>query len=114
MVEELEDTVRRQGGEFQAYLDSLKKSHDDLLLEFAPKAVERVKTALLLRSIAADQSLSVTLEEIGGAIAQALEHYKDNPEMKERIQSPEMREQVATLLRNRKAIAWIKTRAVHS
>lgn len=108
MLQELEDNVRRQGGEFNAYLDSIKKTSEELFIEFAPKALERVKMALLMRTIALEQSLQASDEEIDNDIKEAREQYKNDESVQERIVSPEMREYVATLLRNRKVINWIK------
>jgi len=108
MLEELEDNVRRQGGEFNDYLSSLKKTPEELFIEFAPAALERVKTALLLRTLSVEQEIDATEEEIDQDIVQAKEQYKNDQEIQERVASPEMRDYVATLLRNRKVINWIK------
>jgi len=108
MLQELEDNVGRQGGEFNAYLDSIKKTSEELFIEFAPKALERVKMALLMRTIALEQSIVPSEEEVEKDIQEALEQYKNDETVKERIQSPEMREYVATLLRNRQVIHWIR------
>ena len=108
MLEELEDNVRRQGGEFNDYLASIKKKPEELFIEFAPQALERVKTALLLRTIALEQEFEASEDEVDSDIAQATEQYQKDPEIRERIKSMEMRDYIATLLRNRKVIDWIK------
>lgn len=111
MLEEVEDQVRHQGGEFQAYLDSIKKTKEQLMIDFAPQAVERVKAALLLHTIATDNSLNPTEEEVHQYIEDALKQYPNNKEALENAKSPEMHEHVTTMLRNRKAIEWIKNKA---
>lgn len=109
MMEEVEERIRKEGGEFNAYLDSLKKTRDELYIDFAPKAVERVKAALLLRSIALDHpELEVTEVEVDRAVEEAKKQYKQDEEMEEKLTSPEMRDHARSLLRNRKTLGWMK------
>ncbi len=115
MMEELEERVRKEGGEFNAYLESLKKTRDELYIDFAPKAVERVKAALLLRSIGLDHpELEVTEVEIDRAVEEAKRQYKKDQEMEERLNSPEMRDHARSLLRNRKVLEWITAQVTSS
>ena len=64
MVHELEDNVTRQGMDFKNYLEHIKKTEADLKLDFAPDAVKRVKTAVLIRDIAQKEKLEVSEAEV--------------------------------------------------
>ncbi len=111
MMEELERNVSKQGGEFNEYLASIKKTREQLYLDFAPQAVERVKGALLLRAIALEQSIDVPEDEITEAAEKAKQEYRNDPEIQQSINTADMREHARVMLRNRKAIEWMKEKA---
>jgi trigger factor len=108
MLHEFKDGIIRQGLDFEDYLQKIGKDIDQLKLDFAPEAVKRVKTALLLRQIAKEQKLQVTKEEIETEINRVLEIYKDDEKTQEKIRSPESQAWLENFLRNRKAINWLK------
>ncbi|MBI5134849.1 trigger factor [Candidatus Uhrbacteria bacterium] len=108
MMEELEQNVSKQGGEFNEYLASINKTHDQVYLDFAPQALERVKGALLLRAIALEHDISATDAEIDESVKKAQQEYRNDAEVQKKIHSAEMREHARVMLRNRKAIGWIK------
>ncbi|MDP1747482.1 MAG: trigger factor, partial [Bacteroidota bacterium] len=60
MVSELEENIKQQGLQFEDYLQHLKISRSNLLLEFAPQAVKRIKSALVIRVLAKEHNISVT------------------------------------------------------
>jgi trigger factor len=64
MLSELEQSVIRQGGNFEDYLGHLKKDRNTLLLDFAPNAVKRVKSALVIRELSIVEKIDSTPEEI--------------------------------------------------
>ncbi len=110
MLAELEESVSRDGGTFEDYLQHLKKSRADLLLDFAPKAFERVKGALLLRSLAKRENIAVSDEEVERDIASAKKVYEKNPEIMEMLDREHVREEIRARLRNKKVIDWLKAR----
>lgn len=64
MVSELEQSIVRQGGKFEDYLQHIKKDYNSLMLDFAPNAVKRVKSALIIREIAKVEKIEVSDEEM--------------------------------------------------
>ena len=108
MLAELEDGIARQGLEFNDYLQKIGKTRDQLRLDFAPQAIKRVKTALLMRKLAHTQNISATEEEIDAEVARVLELYKDAPEQHEQIRSVGARQYLTNILMNRKVINWLK------
>lgn len=108
MVIELEESVSRDGGVFNDYLRHIGKTRPQLLLDFAPKALERVKVALLLRHLGKQEGINASDEEVERDIAQAKTLYAKNPDIIEALDREHVREQVRLQLRNKKVIAWLK------
>lgn len=108
MIAELESSVTRQGGKFDEYLTSIKKTKEELKKDFATRAVERIKTALLLREVAEKHSLAATQDAINEVIAHEKEHHAQNPEMANQIDSPHYRRHVANVLTSQNVIHYLK------
>lgn len=108
MIEELKHGVEKQGGVFNDYLKSLKKTLPDLKLDFTPQALTRLKIALVVKEIAKIENIKPTEEEINNEIDRVAEHYKNDEKAKGRIHSPVYRDFVETTLRNRKVIDFLK------
>lgn len=111
MLGELEDGIARQGTDFEAYLKKLGKTREQLRLDFAPQGVMRVKVALAVRTIAAQEKVTISEEEVDAEVKRVLELYKNAPGEHDQIRSEGAREYLATMLRNRKVIDWLKSTA---
>ncbi|MBT7497856.1 trigger factor, partial [Candidatus Woesearchaeota archaeon] len=115
MVHELEDNVTRQGMDFKNYLEHIKKTEADLKLDFAPDAVKRVKTAVLIRDIAQKEKLEVSEAEVNEEVERTLASYKMNPayaaqidELEKNIKSDNAKQYFKNLIINRKTIKFLK------
>ncbi len=108
MVHELEDSLAERGINFEDYLKNIKKTEKDLMLDFAPRAVERIKTALAIKEIAAAEKIEATKEEIDAEVAKLAEAYKNDPELLGRVESEESRQYLANVVKNRKAVLFLK------
>lgn len=104
MVDELEATIVRQGGEFEKYLESIKKGRQQLALDFSPQAVERVKTALAVRAVAEKERVVISDEELHAEAEKTAALYANDRETQERIRSADGREYFRGILRNRRVI----------
>ena len=112
MLFELKRGVEQQGMVWEEYLKSIKKDAPALRQDFTPQAERRAKAALVSRALAKEQNLAPTGAEIDEEIAHIREAYKDNAQAQGNLERPEVRDTVATLLRNRKVIAWLKERVL--
>ncbi len=112
MIHELEDALSEKGINFHDYLANIKKTKNDLLLDFAPRAVERIKTALTIKEIAAAENIEASPEEIEEEIKKLSNYYEREPEMVERIRSEESKEYIENVIKNRKTIKFLKNLAV--
>lgn len=108
MLHELEHDVEHQGGKFEDYLSSLGKSRQELLLDFLPDAVKRVKSALIIRQIALDEKIKVEKEEVEAEIKHILSHYPNNPEVAERVNSHDYYHYLENNLANRKVMKTLR------
>jgi len=108
MMNEIEQGVAQQGGKFEDYLQSLKKSKEQLLMELLPQALKRVKSALLLRELAKKENLEISDEEIDKKIAEIKEQYKGDPNVQTMIQDPRYRNYLSNVLANQNIIQKLR------
>jgi trigger factor len=104
MLHELEHTITEQGGKFEDYLASIKKSHDQLMLDLLPDAVKRVKVSLLVREIADKEKIKATDEEIDQHLKEMKKHYHDKKDILERLDSREYRDYVFNTFSSKKTV----------
>lgn len=109
---ELKRGVEQQGMVWEEYLKSIKKTEEELRRDFTSQAERRAKAALVSRALAKEQNLAPTGAEIDEEIVVIREAYKDNAQAQENLDRPEIRDTVATLIRNRKVIAWLKEKVL--
>ncbi len=107
MLKEIQESIEKQGGRFEDYLKSIQKTADELKGSFEQQARKRMKTSLVLREIARKEKVKVPAKQIELEINKALKLYPDLPEAKKRSRSPEYREYIRGMLRNRKVIKML-------
>ncbi|MBP9762762.1 trigger factor [Patescibacteria group bacterium] len=113
MLGELQQGIDQQGMKWDDYLSSIKKTMDDLKLEFAPQAVRRIKSAVLIKAFAKQANIEVNDTEVDEEIDHILTSLrKGDNETRERVSSPDYREYVMVQMRNRKALEWLKDQCV--
>ncbi len=112
MADELERSVTGRGMEFQTYLDSIKKTRDQILLDFSADAMKRVKTMLLIRAVARQENITVTDAELKQETEAILAHYEKDSEMQDRIRSEQGQDYLRGIARNKKVIAFLKEKAI--
>ncbi len=112
MLHELEHSIAGQGGEFGDYLKSIKKTPDQLRLEFAPQAVQRVKSMVIMREIAKRENLEPTDQEMLDEQLKLLNLYADDPDTQARIRSEDGEDYLRATLKNRKVLAFIREATV--
>lgn len=107
MVQELEHSLKQQGLDLNVYLQSLKKTPDDLHRDFGPQAQERVKAALVLRALAQEENVKSSPEEIDSEIKKQIALHKENPEALKNIRQPDYKNHLANMITNQKVIKLI-------
>lgn len=108
MLAELEQSVTSQGGKFEDYLQHLKKDRASLMLELAPNAIKRVKSALVIRALAIVEKINPSDSEIDHKIEGLKKQYIDKPEILKMFQEPGYRNYLKNILTNEQVIAKLK------
>ncbi|MFA6588635.1 MAG: trigger factor [Patescibacteria group bacterium] len=108
MLHELEHAIGQDGGKFEDYLSSIKKSKDDLKKEFVPKAETRVKVALVLRTLADKENLNASDSEMEREISAESLRYSNQPEVLKQLQSEDYKDYLKMVLTNKKVISWLE------
>lgn len=113
MLSELQNSIMERGMKMEDYLTSIKKTMDDLRMEFVPQAIRRIKTATLIKEIAKREDVQVDEKELDHEIDHILESLRpDDKQTRERVSSPEYREYVGIMLRNQKTLELLKKRCI--
>lgn len=106
MVHELKHDFENQGLKYEDYLQSIKKSEEELRKSFEPRAEKRVKTALLIRKIAEVEKIEATEDEIHKEIEKSKQTYQQqkNEEMLKQLETPDYYSFVKNIMVNQKVI----------
>ena len=108
LLRELKDDIERRGMKWPDYLQSIKKDETSLKLELKPTAERRIKSALLLRSIAEWEGLTVSDTEIDAEVQVRLGDEARDRDLAQELKASEFRESLSTFLRNRKTLDLLK------
>lgn len=111
MFAEMENDIERRGGRMADYLSSIKKSADQFKLDIVPQAITRVQTAVLVRETSKQENIEVTEQEVDAEIDRLISIAPDK-ETRERIVSPDYREYVQVMMRNRKTLETLKHKGI--
>ncbi len=108
MVEEMKSNLESQGAKFEDYLTHIKKTENELILEFSPEATKRIKFALLLQEIVKKEKISVSDEEVNKMIEDLKKQYTSQPEALKVIESEQYQKSLKHNLLNDKIIKQLK------
>lgn len=85
MVSEMTSNIAQMGLNVDTYLKHINKSIDDLRKEWAPDALKRAQTQLILGQIALTEKVKVDEKDIKKEVDQILTYYKDADRMRAEI-----------------------------
>lgn len=109
MTHELEHGLEEQGLDMPTYLQQIKKTKDELKLDFTQQAIRRVRTAVLIKALANEQKIEVTEDEIDAEVDRILANVPElQTDTREHVSSPDYRDYVKLQMRNRKTLEWVK------
>ncbi len=109
MADELEHNLEHQGIKFEDYLAHINKTKTDLLLDFVPQAIKRVKSALIMRQVAENQNIKATDEDIEEEIKGTLAAYGGNPEVEKQLTNQAYRNYLKNIIAARKVVEHLKS-----
>jgi len=108
MVHELEHSVEKQGMKFEDYLQSIKKTRDEVKAGMRDGGLMRVKVALVLREVAKAEDLKVSDDELKAELAKQLEMYGNDEQSKERLSSEAYSDYLRYRMTNEKVIEFLR------
>ncbi len=108
MIAELEGSISGQGGKIEDYLQSIKKTRNQLVLDMLPDAVKRVKSALLIRKIAELEKIEASEKEVDKRQEELLKQYKGHAKAEKRVKDPNYKLYLANMLTNQKVMTQLK------
>ncbi len=108
MMHELEHNVTRSGGKFEDYLSNIGKTVQQLVADFRPQAIDRVKAALVLREIIKAENITVSDADIDAELEMLKKQYSHDQKAIESLSSTTYRRHLSTLLLNRQILAKLK------
>jgi trigger factor len=113
MMHELEHGLEEQGLDMAAYLQQIKKSKDELKLDFMQQAIRRIRTAVLIKTFAKQQNVEAAEEEIDAEVDRILANIPESQsDTREHVTSPDYRDYVKIQMRNRKTLEWLKKECI--
>jgi trigger factor len=113
MMMELEAGLEDQGMDMATYLQQIKKTKDELKLDFTQQAMRRIRTAVLIKAYAVQEKVTVSDDELDAEVDRILAGLKDTDvETRERVTSPDYREYMSIQMRNRKTLDWLKQQCI--
>jgi trigger factor len=113
MYAELEHNAEERGMRMADYLSSIKKSADEIKMDFIPQAIQRIQTAVVIKEIANRENIVVDDAEIEAEQDRILDSIpKNDTETRARIASPEYREYIGVQMKNRKSLNALKAKAI--
>jgi len=108
MLEEFRQGIEANGIDFNQYLQNIKKTTDNLKLDFAGQALTRIKASLILQTVVNEKNIAVSEEEVNQEINHLIEEHQLTSEQKEKINSAEYRHYLENALRQQKALEELK------
>lgn len=112
MMDELEHNIGHQGMQFEDYLTHLKKSREDLMIDFMPQAVKRVKSALVIREVGKQQNIDITDAEVEAEVEKSAGMYQGNEKAQSQLREPSYKSYLKNILASRKVIEHLKSEMV--
>ncbi|MBX4200069.1 hypothetical protein KW790_01245 [Candidatus Parcubacteria bacterium] len=102
MMGQFKDDVVRLGLTWEKYLESIKKSEDEIRGEWFEKAKDRAKAELIIMKIAETEKIEPSVEDLEHEVKHLLSHYPDADPLRARIY-------VYGLLRNQKVLEFLES-----
>ena len=107
MVDELKSSISYQGMDFARYLESIKKTEEDMRKDLQPQAERRIKLSLVTRAISDAEHIEVSEMEVKKEIDDTKKLYENNADITKSLASPEYSSYVKNVLSSKKVYAHL-------
>lgn len=105
MLHELQGEIEDKNGlKFDDYLSHLKKTEDELKESFKPRAIDRLKVALVARAVSEQEKLTVAPKDLDAEMKKMEQQFAQVPDMMQQLNHPQYRRYVENTMLHRKVI----------
>ncbi len=108
MIREIKAKVSNFGLPWEKYLESIKKTEEEVKKEIKPQAEKRTKAMLILREIGKKENIEVSDEELDKEMSQFLGQFPDGEEAKHKIDTEQLKEYTYGIVRNEKVFEMLE------
>ncbi len=108
MLSELEAQIQQMGMNLIDYVGQLGKTVKDLEKDWIPQAQKRIKAALALEQIIKNKEISVSSEEIEEAMNKTLQFYKNEKDIKNKIDMKRLYDYTQGMLKNEEVFKMLE------
>lgn len=118
MIQGFDGELHQKGMELGLYLAHIKKTQDDLRREWQGRAEEQVKFDLITRTIAKEECLKVSDEEVGQELQMVLQQYMaasgsggepvPGPEALQNVNPEQLKTRIRSVLLNEKVFEFLE------
>lgn len=108
MMAEMKSNASNFGLVWEKYLESLKKTEEEVKKDITPQAEKRAKAMLILREIGKKEKIEISEEELEKEMSVFLRQFPDEQEAKKKIDIEQLKEYTYGIVRNRKVIEMLE------
>jgi trigger factor len=111
MINELKANIENSGMDFENYKESIKKTEDQLIEGFKPKAEERLRMSLVIDLIAEKEKIDATEEELNKELENARNYYATQPnfaDIEHNLLDPAYQAHLKKVIKNEKVIKFLR------
>jgi len=112
LVHEFEHDLAQQGVDLQGYLANAGKKMAELETEFEPRAVERLKTSLVVEELAEQEKLEIDEKEVDAEWNKQKQFYGNQPDVLKNVNDPSYRNHLRIRMMRIKAVEFITKKLV--
>lgn len=109
MTHDFETQLAQMGLSFDAYLEQMKKSKEDIEKEWLPQAKKRLSANLVVEYLAEEESITAESAEVEAEMNKALQYYKNVKDAEKNLDMERLYAAVAGQLKNEKVLAWLES-----
>ena len=109
MFQEFEMQLSQMGMDLGGFLEKMKKTEEDLAKEWRVQAEKRVKSALILETIANNQEIKVESSKIEEEMNKTLQYYKKEKDLEKNIDLGRLYDYTKGVLTNEKVFEYLES-----
>ena len=109
MTHDFEQQLQSMGLTFDAYLEQMKKTKEELEKEWLPQAKKRLAANLVIEALAKEEAISADNAEVEVEMNKALQYYKNVKDIEKNLDMERLYTAVAGQLKNEKVLAWLES-----